>query len=449
MGETEAAQQKMEAALARWEQAPAERAKASVFSSVTPVPLEKPNPWHSTGTKTNGQEPVASIVVNPPTITKIGHRIQQYSPVKIGYLIDIDSGMLLGDCLDSVVLAGEDALNDGELKRPIEIVPLVARGLPREDAATTVAGYDTLCDAGCLVIMGPYITDNAMALLPAMERRQVPLVSTNGAKPFHSYYGFTLGNGGVSEEGAICAGWLRQKGFERVAAVTEISPGGDEYAKAFRAAARRNRVHLVADILVDQTGDDLADALRHLHDEVRPDAIAYLGYGYPVAMFNPILRELDWDPPRIMSTAFMWYINEPSMLDDMEGWHGVDQVGNDVDESNPNYWPFVHRFEQRYGRRVMHAMLGCSYDQARATIAGVANATLLDPHGVVQGLETLTMMPTVSGGPRSYISFGPYDRKGFKGDWLTIRHVVDGVPEFDGYLSTTYPATAQPISDRT
>jgi len=78
MGETEAAQQKMEAALARWEQAPAERAKASVFSSVMPVPLEKPNPWHSTGTKTNGQEPVASIVVNPPTITKIGHRIQQY-----------------------------------------------------------------------------------------------------------------------------------------------------------------------------------------------------------------------------------------------------------------------------------------------------------------------------------------------------------------------------------
>jgi hypothetical protein len=96
----------------------------------------------------------------------------------------------------------------------------------------------------------------------------------------------------------------------------------------------------------------------------------------------------------------------------------------------------------------MHAMLGCSYDQARATIAGVANAPLLDPQGVVKGLETLTMMPTVSGGPRSYISFGPYDRKGFKGDFLTVRHVVNGIPEFDTYLSTAYPATAQPISER-
>ena len=89
----------------------------------------------------------------------------------------------------------------------------------------------------------------------------------------------------------------------------------------------------------------------------------------------------------------------------------------------------------------MHAMLGCSYDQARATIAGVANAPLLDPDGVVTGLETLTMLPTVSGGPRTYISFGPYDRKGFKGDWLTIRRIVNGVPTFDDYLSTVYPGT--------
>ena len=93
--------------------------------------------------------------------------------------------------------------------------------------------------------------------------------------------------------------------------MTELSPGGDEYAKAFRAAAKRNRLKLVADILVHQTGDDLADALRHLHDEVKPDAIAYLGYGYPVAMCNPILRDLDWDPQRIMSTAFLWYISDP------------------------------------------------------------------------------------------------------------------------------------------
>ena len=178
MGDSGAAQAKLEAAQARWQAIPANRAKSSAFSSVTPVPLEKPNPWHSTGTKTNGQEPLASIVIDPPSITEIGHRIQQYSPVKLGYLIDIDAGMLLGDCLDAVVLAAEDALDDGELKRPIEIIPMVARGLPAGGCRARPSPATRRCvtpDASRC--MGPYITDNAMALLPAMERRQVATVS--------------------------------------------------------------------------------------------------------------------------------------------------------------------------------------------------------------------------------------------------------------------------------
>jgi branched-chain amino acid transport system substrate-binding protein len=88
-------------------------------------------------------------------------------------------------------------------------------------------------------------------------------------------------------------------------------------------------------------------------------------------------------------------------------------------------------------------MIGCTYDQTRVALAGIAAAELLTPEGVVEGLERLTMLPTVIGGPRTYISFGPYDRKGLKGDWLTLRRVVNGVPEFEGYLSTLYPATVE------
>ena len=89
-------------------------------------------------------------------------------------------------------------------------------------------------------------------------------------------------------------------------------------------------------------------------------------------------RDLDWDPPRIMSTAFLWYINEASMLDDLEGWVGVDQVGDEVGDPNPNFWPTMNRFERRFGRQVLHAMVGCTYDQTRAALAGVAAAELLD-----------------------------------------------------------------------
>ena len=154
---------------ARWETLPADRAKASVFTSVTPAPVGNPNPLARLGLLS----PTTSTCqrrssCRPARLSDISGRIQQFSPVKIGYLIDIDAGAGLSDSLDTVY-GMEARLNDGELKRPIEIIPLVARGLPREDAAVTVAGYQALCDAGCLVILGPYITDNGMALLAAPE----------------------------------------------------------------------------------------------------------------------------------------------------------------------------------------------------------------------------------------------------------------------------------------
>jgi len=423
--------------------ATAGRARSSHFVSVTPEPLAKANPWHSSGIGTNEEIPHDVIRIDPPAGPHVRARIQEFSPIRIGYLEDIDSGSLLGDCIDAVVLACEEALDDRELYRPIEIVNVVARGLPRGEAREAVRGYHELCDAGCLAIIGPKITDNALALLPAMQERHVPMISTNGAKDFHSYYGFTVGNGGVSEEGPMMAGWLADKGYQRVAMVTEVSPGGQEYSTAFRAAATRNGLDIVAETFIQTNGAGLKEALHHLHDSVRPDAIAYCGYGYPTAMFNPVLIDMGWDPPRVMSTAFMWYINEISILGDLEGWVGVDQIGDEEGLPNPNFWPLTDRFERRYGRRVHHAMIGVTYDGTRALLAGIAAARLLTPDGVVKGLETVTMHPATIGGPRTYISFGPYDRKGLKGDWLTLRRVVDGVPRFEGYLTAKYRATIQ------
>lgn len=434
-------------ARARWDNGAARTAaRSSVFSSVTPAPVGKANPWVSGGTGTNAEDPADRILIEPPAGPEVKGRIAGFDPVKIGYLIDIDTGALLGDCLDAVLLAAEDALNDGELYRPVEIVPKIARGLPRQAARHTIRGYQELAEEGCLVIIGPYITDNGMALLPATEQYHVPLVSHNGAKAFHSRYGFTIGNGGVSEEGSIMAGWLGASGYRRVGMVTEVSPGGQEYSKAFRDAAVRNRVDVAGEVFIETNGAGLDAGLRLLNETVKPDALAYCGYGYPTAMFNPVLQELGWDPPRIMSTAFMWYINEPMMLTHLENWHGVDQAGPvsaAEGEANPNYLAMVDRFEQRFGRRILHAMIPCSYDAARAAIAGIAKAALLTPDGVTAGLETLTMLPVCVGGPRSYLSFGPYDHKGLKGDWLTIRHVVNGEPRFAGYLNARYQATGQ------
>jgi NAD(P)-dependent dehydrogenase (short-subunit alcohol dehydrogenase family) len=46
----------------------------------------------------------------------------------------------------------------------------------------------------------------------------------------------------------------------------------------------------------------------------------------------------------------------------------------------------------------------------------------------------------VEGGPGSYIQFGPWDHKGYKGDFLTIRELRGGELRFDGYYRPQWPA---------
>ncbi len=48
-------------------------------------------------------------------------------------------------------------------------------------------------------------------------------------------------------------------------------------------------------------------------------------------------------------------------------------------------------------------------------------------------------MPATNGGPGTYIQFGPWDRKGYKGDFLTIRELRGGELRFDGYHRPEWP----------
>ena len=60
---------------------------------------------------------------------------------------------------------------------------------------------------------------------------------------------------------------------------------------------------------------------------------------------------------------------------------------------------------------------------------------------VLGGLVTLTATAT-NGGPGCYIQFGPWDRKGYKGDFLTIRELRGGELRFDGYHRPQHPSNS-------
>jgi len=92
----------------------------------------------------------------------------------------------------------------------------------------------------------------------------------------------------------------------------------------------------------------------------------------------------------------------------------------------------IDRFQRRFGRTSRNVVVALAYDTARAVIHGIGNAAMATPEAVKGGLERVRWMPATNGGPGTYIQFGPWDRHGEQGDFLTIRELRGG-KRFHGY----------------
>ena len=349
-----------------------------------------------------------------------------FAPTKVGVLIDIDMGTR-EDFLACLAMGFDEAHAGGVILRPVELVVQEAIGLPRLEAKNTIDGYHALAAAGVLCVIGPLITDNSIALAPVINATGVPAVTWTGTDRYHGECCFNLGNGGLAEEAAMMAAWIRRQGHRTVGMIHELSPGGVEYVSNFRHYAARAGLEILIEAYTTQLPDDLEGVLRKIRDQ-RPDSLAYLGYGYPTILMGPMFRRLGWDPPRIMTSAFQFCYAKPEWMAALEGWVGVDQMCED----NPRLAPVLDRFAVRVGKRRDHTVTALSYDTARLIAEGLARAPLLTPRGVKEGLEKVRLLPAVNGGPRTHMSLGPYDHKAYKGDWLVLRRIAGGRTVFVG-----------------
>jgi ABC-type branched-subunit amino acid transport system substrate-binding protein len=349
-------------------------------------------------------------------------------PIKIGWLGSALDGP--GGGYDRIHrLAFDEAIEHGVLNRDVELVIHPEHGLPQGSAKNAIDGFKYLVDEGCIGVAGAYSSDNAMVVGPFANELQVPLISWCGTERFSGEYCFRLGNGDCGGDATLVVGWLKKKGYNRVAVLSEVSPNGEEYFRYFRQECHRRSVSIAAVETVSQTPPDLAANLANLR-ETQADALVYMGYGVIAA--NGLLREaldkLGWDPPRIMGTSFMFYLMG---FDKFEGWVGIDQLcpQNKLAES------FHRRYVERYGEDPPmwpNAIPVLAYDTARVLVEGLHRAPVLTGWGLKDGLERIRFMPSSTGGPQTHIAGSPYDHQLFKGDWLLYGRVEHGKLEFEG-----------------
>jgi branched-chain amino acid transport system substrate-binding protein len=347
-------------------------------------------------------------------------------PIKVGYLMDFvlpeaypEDRRL--DLTQSLELIFERGLRDGVIDRPIEIVYREVEGLPKGSAKAVIDAYGELVDEGCLVIFGPFITDNAESTKVQIERRfEVPAISVTGSEGWLGPWTFSLPMGSLADEPVFWVEQMVEAGHRTVGALVERSLVGHTYVTNFRAACERAGIQIVDEQTIPQTAQDITAEVTKLH-EAKPDAIVHCGFGFGMAMVNVVLVSLDWDPPRYMSTAFQNAWLNDLLWQAMVGWTGCDQY----DDANAVGQGLLDEFEAAYGRRPTYCVPVVNFDIARALLAAFADAHPLTPDGVRQALERVKMIPAASGSPGTYISFGNWMHRGWVGAGYLVARRLD------------------------
>ena len=223
----------------------------------------------------------------------------------------MDLGQLLADWIDPTILAIEDALNEGVCARgPIQLVIADARGLPRENYRKVIDGYRWLVEQGCVVVLGPMISDNSLVLQDTANELGVACIGWTGAHKFASEYCFTVANGDIPTEGVMCAQWLAAQGFEQgrpVLGAGLVGQGLRRLLPRHRAAARPHG-HARGEARA-QPARACVDDLAHRCATSASRASTTAATATPRSTSPTAFKALDWDPPRVMGTAFMFYSN--------------------------------------------------------------------------------------------------------------------------------------------
>ena len=363
---------------------------------------------------------------NEVQLSAAEHRWLRLEPIKIGWL-----GSEWRGFEREIRMAFDEATERGLLDRRYEFVFEENAGLPQGTAQAGIQSYERLVDAGCIAVVGANYTDSAMALAHTVDAREVPVLSMCGTDAFHGEYCFRMGNGDVGCEPVLITSWLVRNGYQRAAVLAPWTPISEEYFRFFRQECRRTGVGIAA---VESTHplisvEELAARLQVLRD-ADADALVWLGYGGMVVDFTVqrALESFDWDPPRIMTTAFMQYVWG---MEQLEGWVGIDQWCPD----NPRMQAFYERFVERHNGdpvRWPNAIPGLAYDMAQTIVEAIFRAPILSGPGIKTGLERIRFLPACTGGPNTHIAGGPFDHQMFKGDWLHYGRVRGGKLEFAG-----------------
>ncbi|QLL08822.1 ABC transporter substrate-binding protein [Mycobacterium vicinigordonae] len=360
---------------------------------------------------------------------------ESVAPLKVGLLNDYPtSGVTENNTVAALQLVMEEALASNLIDRRVELIERNVVGLPNGTFQAVERAFDELVEEGCLVIFGPWVSDNVVPLRAHVdETAKVPIITLSGSEGALGEWCFALNNGSMAEEPVMLAAVMIGDGRSRIAIAHEASLIGKEYLSFAEKVYATAGLKVVTTVAIPQIQADKAAAVAALRAS-DPDAVVHVGFGHGLWGFTDALLGAGWNPARYTTTAFeMAHINAEWMRH-LSGWIGLDSY----DERNEVGQAFLDRFEAKYGRRPENSMPCLSHDAATVIVRALAAARPLTGEGVKTGLEQVKLIPAASGAPGTFLRFGRFIRQGWLGsDYLIARRVL---PDGSGHVFHAAPS---------
>jgi len=339
------------------------------------------------------------------------------TPIRIGVLHDfppVDGG----ESFERAVRLGvDDVAKSGRIDRPLEFRRILARGLPVGSEHEVVTAFHELEEEGCLLVLGPAVTDNGLIVQPLADAFELPSINWTGGERTRGEFAFNYQIGSLEEEPPILARRLTERGLRRPAVLFETSPIGRRFAEGFEAACASYGLDLAGSVPVASLIDDATPFVERAR-ACEPDALVYLGLGATSGLVGRALQAAGWDVPVVSNSGLMFGYLHPEWQELWRGWEYVDGIADDNEQ------------RRRLAARLPEAAagpVGCgAYDMGRLVGEAIARSHHLTRVGLKEGLERVKQLPATSGYEGTTMGFGVYDHAALKGRYLVLRTWRDG-----------------------
>jgi branched-chain amino acid transport system substrate-binding protein len=339
------------------------------------------------------------------------------TPVRVGVLNDYPAADG-GKATETALHLGFDHVRaTGRLDREIELLQCDVAGLPIGSEHDVQVGFQSLVDAGCLIVVGPAISDNGLIVRPLGDAAGLSTINYTGGEQTRSEWAYHYQVGSLEEEPAVLAARLDARGLRRPAVLHDRSPVGRRYAECFDDAAGVLGLEIVGRSTISPIAEDVTGALTRLrHSE--PDALVYLGLGLTSGPTATGLAQIGWDVPVVANSALMFGYVRAEWRDGWRGWEYIDGIADD------------NVFRERLAALDPPSAVtpvGCAmFDIGRLIGEALARTDHLTRGGLRDALERIKLLPATCGVEGTTMGFGHYDHAALTGQYLVLREWKDG-----------------------